>query len=68
MLLRILAVSPSSAFFLQCYLVYSKLGINSKILFELFVPVALEVDGVDQHQPGRVVHHIRAQQVFDFPW
>lgn len=52
--------------FVQRYLVYSKLSINSKILLELFVPVAFEVDGIDQYQPGCVVHHTLDQHVLDF--
>lgn len=68
MLLLFLSVSPSSAVFVQCYLVYSKLSINSKLLLELFVPVAFEVDGIDQYQPGRVVQHTLDQQILDFIW
>ena len=62
----LLSVFPSSAVFVQFYLIYSKLSINSIILHEVLIPVAFEVDGIDQHQLGHVVHH--AQQVLDFTW
>ena len=64
----LLSVSPSSAVFVQCYLIYSKLSINSKIFHELLLPVSFEVDGIDQHQLGHVVHHALDQQVLDFTW
>ena len=67
-LLLPLSVFPSSAGFVQCYLVNSKLRINCRILLELLVPVAFEVDGIDQHQDSRTVHHILDQQVLDFTW
>lgn len=35
------------AVFVQCYLVYPELSIHSRILLELFVPVAFKVDGID---------------------
>lgn len=68
MLLLSLSVSPSSAVFVQCYLVYSKLSISSELLLKLFVPVAFEVDGIDQYQPARVIQHILGQQILDFTW
>ena len=53
---------------LQLYLVESELSISCVTLLKLLVPVAFEVDGVDQNQPAHGVHHTRGQNVLNFTW
>lgn len=48
------------------YLVDSKLSILCLILLKLLVPEALEVDGIDQHQPGHGVQNTLSQQILNF--
>lgn len=48
------------------YLVESEVCVTCEVCLKLFVPVAFEVDGVDQNQPGHVVHHTLGQQILNF--
>lgn len=50
------------------YLVESELCVLCGVRLELFVPVAFEVDGVDQNQPGHVVHHTFGQHILNFTY
>lgn len=54
--------------FEQRYLVDPELNILSGTLLELLVPVAFEVDGIDQDQHAAGVHYTLTQQVLDFSW
>lgn len=49
-----------------CYLVESKCFISCGFLLKLLVPVAFEVDGIDQHQPSQIVQHTLSQQILNF--
>lgn len=51
---------------LHGYLGDVKLCISGGVLLELLVPVAFEVDGVDQHQPGVPGNDPFAQKIFNF--
>lgn len=50
------------------YLGHPKLCVSGGVLLKLLVPVAFEVDGVDQHQPGITGYKILSQKVLDFTW
>ena len=52
--------------FKQCYLVDFKLNITCGILLKLLVPVAFEVDGINQHQFGQAVNRILRQKILNF--
>ncbi len=57
-----------SVFFVQFYLVESKLSIMSANRQERFIPGAFEVDGIYQHQPGQAVQYVFGHRIFDFTW
>lgn len=48
-------------YFVQSYLVDSELSNTCVFLFKLLVPVAFEIDGIDQHQLGHGAHHVVAE-------
>lgn len=49
------------------YLVEPEVDLFCCVLVKLLVPVALEVDGIDEHQLRQWVQYSRQQQVLDFP-
>lgn len=50
-----------NVYFVQSYLVESELSITCVFHLKLLAPVAFEVDGIDQQQLGRLVHHALAE-------
>lgn len=55
-----------SIFFVNCYLVEPKLSITCGALLKPLVPVAFEVDGIDQYELSQAVHHALGQQILNF--
>ena len=47
------------------YLVELELGVSCACGLELFLPAALEVDGVDQHQLGQFIQSALLQKILD---
>ena len=63
-----MTVSILDVSFKQCYLVDSELSITCVVFIKPLVPVAFEVHGIDQHQPGHAVQHTLGQHILDSTW